>query len=158
MAKRQDKSCLAKPSDLHGLLPSSSDPKQSTDAHTPTYTASLSLLPCIAPLAVLIPQEDIPYSWACRKEVDKGRKRRLLPGCGWGQRGSARCFSSFSTMTVLLCPPHLGVDCWSHTNIGNYMGYVILCVSEGQIAMVLAYPYIIYTATGRFLLSNQDSG
>lgn len=42
--------------------------------------------------------------------------------------------------------------------MGNYMGYVTLCVSDGQIAMELAYPYIIYAATDRFLLSNQDSG
>lgn len=37
---------LAVPSDLRGLLPASSDPKQSTDAHTRIRTAGLSLLPC----------------------------------------------------------------------------------------------------------------
>lgn len=74
-----------------------------------------------------------------------------------GQRDSTRRSSNFPTMAVSLCPPHLGRDRWSQTNMGNYMGYVTLCVSDGQIAMVLAYPRIIYTATDRFLLSNRDS-
>lgn len=33
-----------------------------------------------------------------------------------------------------------------------------LCVSDGQTAMVIAYPHTVYTVTDRFLMSNQDSG
>jgi len=59
---------------------------------------------------------------------------------------------------VSLCPPHLKGDSWSQNNMGNDIGYVTLCVSDRQIAMVLACPYIIYTATDRFLLRNQNAG
>ena len=150
---------LAMPSDLHGLLPASSDPKQSADAHTWIYTACLSLLPCSWLCLASYPHTAGRYSLFLGLQEGGGwDKEEEAAARMWGQRGSARFSSNFPTMTVLLCPPHHGGDFWSQTNMGDYMGYVTLCVSDGQTAMVLACSYIIYTATDRFLLSNQDSG
>lgn len=157
MAKRQDKSCSALWS------PWSAAYQQWPQAecrctHMDVY-ASVSLLSCSWLCLASCPYNAGRYSLFFDLQEGRGwEKEEEAAARMWGQRGSVRCSSNFPTTTVSLCPPRLGGDCWSQTNMGNYMGYVTLCVSDGQIVMVLAYPYIIHTASDRFLLSNQDSG
>lgn len=59
------------------------------------------------------------------------------------------------------------LSCCAHPRPGETAGHRLisvitldmpLCVSDGQTAMVIAYPHTVYTVTDRFLISNQDSG
>lgn len=148
---QKDKINLAVPSGLHGLLPASSDPKQSADAHAWLYTTAFSLLPCSWLCLASCPDTSGRYSLFLGLQEGGGwGKEEEAAARMWGQRGSARCSSSFPAMTVSLCPPHFGVGCWSEANMGNYLGYATLCVPDGQIAMVLAYPCIKHTATDSY--------
>lgn len=127
---------LVVPSDLHGLLSASSNPTQSADALTWIHAVSLPLLPAIgfAMPPVLIPQHDFPYFWACWNEGNEGWKRR--PHCAHLRPGETACHRLISVITLDMP----------------------LCASDGETAMVIAYPPTVYTVTDRFLISNQDSG
>lgn len=133
---------FAVPSDLHGLLPTSSDPKQRADEHTWIYIASLSLLSCsrLCLASCLTPQEGISYSSACRKEgMREGRR-------GYCQDVKAELFCQMLPQLphneCLAVPiPSLGRPL--ATDKHGQLDGIHHPVSDGQIAMLLAY--ILYT-------------
>lgn len=146
---------FAVPSDLHGLLPTSSDPKQRADEHTWIYIASLSsllqpALPC--QLSNTTGRHFLFFS--LQEGRDEGRKKRLLPGCEG--RVVLPDAPPASPQRMSCCAHPISGETFGHRQTWTIRWDTSSCVWWTNCHVTCLY--LVYTATGILALIFQNPG